>query len=104
MMNKSIFAAAFVAIGLLGTAGCAVTEGQSSVGQYVDDATISARVKTRFASDDKVSATRIQVETLNGTVQLSGFAPTAAEKARAGELARTVPDVKAVKNNIVVQP
>lgn len=103
-MNKSTLASAAVILGLLGAAGCAVTEGQSTVGQYVDDKTITARVKTRFASDKEVSATKVQVETLNGTVQLSGFVPTAAEKQRAGEIARAVPDVKDVRNNIVVQP
>lgn len=104
-MNKSILASSVVVLGLLGVvAGCAVTEGQSTVGQYVDDKTITARVKTRFASDKEVSATKVQVETLNGTVQLSGFVPTAAEKQRAGEIARSVPDVKDVRNNIVVQP
>ena len=104
-MTKSTIASAAVLLGLLGSlAGCAVTEGQSTVGQYVDDKTISARVKTKFAADKEVSATRIQVETLNGTVQLSGFVPTAAEKQKAGEIARSVPDVKDVRNNIVVQP
>lgn len=104
-MNKSILASSVVVLGLLGVvAGCAVTEGQSTVGQYVDDKTITARVKTRFASDKEVSATKVQVETLNGMVQLSGFVPTAAEKQRAGEIARSVPDVKDVRNNIVVQP
>ena len=84
-------------------AGCAVTSGQSSVGQYVDDTTITTRVKTRFAEDPKVSAMRINVETLNGTVQLSGFANSEAERSQAVELARAVPDVKAVRNNIVVK-
>ena len=100
--------ATVVALGLLGLgaglAGCAVTGGQSSVGQYVDDTTITSRVKTRFAKDDQVSASRIQVETLNGTVQLAGFVPTQDEKDRAGAIAREVPDVKEVRNNIVVRP
>ena len=108
-MTKSTIASAAVLFGLLGSlagglAGCAVKDGQSTVGQYVDDKTISARVKTKFATDKEVSATRIEVETLNGMVQLSGFVPTAAEKQRAGEIARSVPDVKEVRNNIIVQP
>lgn len=85
-------------------AGCAVTSGQSSVGQYVDDATITTRVKARMAEDERVSAMRIQVETLNGTVQLAGFAGSQGEKDRAGELVRGVPGVKEVRNNIIVRP
>ena len=87
----------------LGMGGCAVTSGQSTVGQYVDDATITTRVKAKFAEDSQVSAMRINVETLKGEVQLSGFAANAAEKARAGDLAISVPDVKSVRNNIAVR-
>jgi osmotically-inducible protein OsmY len=44
------------------------------------------------------------VETLNGTVQLSGFAKSAAEKAQAENIARNVKNVKGVRNDIVVRP
>ncbi len=100
---KRLILASMLAIGALATTGCALTSGQSSVGQYVDDATISTRVKARMAEDREVSATRIQVETLNGTVQLSGFATTQTEKDKADALARGVPDVKEVRNNIIVR-
>jgi osmotically-inducible protein OsmY len=104
MMDHKYLPASILVLALLGTAGCAVTDRQSTVGQYVDDTTITTRVKTRFAEDPKVSAMRISVETLNGTVQLSGFAASEAERDRATELARSVPDVKQVRNNIVVKP
>ena len=84
--------------------GCAVTSGQSTVGQYVDDATITTRVKARFAEDPTVSAVRISVETLKGTVQLSGFAATQAEKDKATSLARSAEGVREVRNNIVLRP
>ena len=101
---KQILIASVVALTALATGGCAVTSGQSTVGQYVDDATIATRVKARFAEDSQVSAMRIQVETLKGTVQLAGFAISQAEKDRAGQLARSTPDVKEVHNNIIVRP
>lgn len=84
--------------------GCAVTRDQSTVGEYVDDATITTRVKAKFAEDPTVSAMSISVETLRGTVQLSGFAKSAAEKSRAESLARNTPGVKGIKNDIVVRP
>jgi hyperosmotically inducible protein len=96
-------AAPVIALAGLFGSGCAVSGGQSTVGQYVDDATITTRVKARMAEDKTVSAMRINVETLNGTVQLSGFATTAAEKEQAAALARGVPDVKGVRNDIVVR-
>ncbi len=101
---KKILLASLVALAAVATTtGCAVQSGQSTVGQYVDDATISTRVKARMAEDPAVSAMRIQVETLNGTVQLAGFAATQSEKDKAGQLARGVPDVKDVRNNIIVR-
>lgn len=77
--------------------------GSSSVGQFVDDATVTTRVKSRFARDDQVSAMNINVDTNNGVVQLSGYAGSEAEKSRAAEIAGQVPDVKSVQNNIVVR-
>lgn len=81
----------------------AASEGQSAVGEYVDDATITTRVKTRFAEDARVSAMRISVETLKGEVQLSGFAASQDEKNHAAEIASGVPGVSKVRNNIVVR-
>ena len=84
--------------------GCAVTRDQSTVGEYVDDATVTTRVKAKFAEDPTVSAMSISVETLKGTVQLSGFAKSTAERNRAAEIARTTTGVKSVKNDIVIRP
>lgn len=92
------------AVGATTLVGCAVQRDQSSVGEYVDDATITTRVKTRFAEDSTVSAMAIGVETLRGVVQLSGFARTATERSRAETLASTVPGVKGVRNDIIVRP
>lgn len=95
--------AAMSAVALLTATGCAVVRDQSTVGQYVDDATITAQVKTRLAEDPVVSAMAIGVETLNGTVQLSGFARSASERLQAETIARKVSGVKAVRNDIVVR-
>ena len=83
--------------------GCSVARNQQTVGAYVDDAGITTAVKTRMAEDKTVSAMRVNVETLNGVVQLSGFAANEAEKSRAAEIARSVPDVKDVRNNIIIR-
>ena len=98
-----LIVSALIACGALAQTGCAVTSGQSSVGQYVDDSTITARVKKRFAEDPQVAATRISVETMQGTVQLSGFATSETERARAVQLARSVPDVRDVRNDVIVR-
>lgn len=78
-------------------------EKSGSVGQYVDDATITARVKSKFASDSTVSATRIKVDTVKGVVELSGNVSSEAEREQAVSIARAVPDVRSVRNNLTVQ-
>lgn len=86
------------------TAGCSVARHQQTVGSYVDDAAITTAVKAKMAEDKSVSATSISVETLNGTVQLSGFAKSATEKSQAELVARSAKNVRDVRNNIVVRP
>jgi len=89
---------------LLVASGCAVTRGQESVGAYVDDATITTQVKSRFVENKDVDASSIRVETLNGTVMLSGFAKNALEKTTAENIAKKVSGVKSVKNEIAIRP
>ncbi|MEG0052829.1 MAG: BON domain-containing protein [Comamonas sp.] len=94
---------------LLGTTvlvatGCSVARDQQTVGSYVDDSAITTAVKAKMAEDKSVSATAISVETLKGTVQLSGFAKSQAEKDRAESIARSTKNVRAVQNSIVVRP
>lgn len=103
-MIRNLAFAAVTGIAVLGTTACSVARDQQSVGSYVDDAGITTAVKAKMAEDKNVSATSISVETLNGTVQLSGFAKSDAEKARAGEIARTTKHVREVRNSIVVRP
>ena len=103
MITRKILAAAMVASTLV-FGGCAVTRDQSTVGQYVDDSAITTQVKARFAENTAVSAIAIKVHTLNGTVQLSGFAKNAEEKNTAESIARNVPNVKSVKNDIIIRP
>lgn len=90
-------------VSLVQLTGCAVARDQQTVGSYIDDATITTRVKARMAEDKSVSATSISVETLKGTVQLSGFAKSADERATAERLARSTPGVQAVRNDVLVR-
>lgn len=104
MNTRHTIVAAVSALLLVTASGCAVTRGQESVGAYVDDATITTQIKSRFVENKDVDAASIQVETLNGTVMLSGFAKNAAEKAVAESIARKVNGVKSVRNEIAVRP
>jgi len=104
MIIRTLLAAVVAAAALLTATGCAVGRGQQTVGSYIDDATITTQIKARFADNTQVAATSISVETLNGTVLLSGFAKNATEKTMAESIARGVNGVRSVKNEIVVRP
>ncbi len=103
MILRTTLASIVTAVALLTITGCAVTRGQETVGAYVDDAAITTAVKARFIDNNDVDAASIKVETLNGTVMLSGFAKNALEKSTAESIARRVNGVKSVKNEIAVR-
>lgn len=104
-MNNNRFLAAFaLSTAFLLASGCAVTRGQETVGAYVDDTAITATIKTRFVDDRNVDAASIKVETLNGTVLLSGFAKNNLERSTAEQIASRVAGVRSVRNEIAVRP
>jgi osmotically-inducible protein OsmY len=84
---------------IVGT-GCSVIRGQETAGAYVDDTTITTAIKAKFVEDKTVDAAAIKVQTLNGTVQLSGFAKSQAEKMQAENIARNTKGVRAVQNSL----
>jgi osmotically-inducible protein OsmY len=88
---------------LLTLAGCAGNGMQRSTGQYVDDKTISMRVKTALISDKEVKARNVDVETYKGVVELSGFVESRDEAERAVSLAQKVDGVKSVKDDMHVR-
>lgn len=83
-------------------AGCQAMTGQT-LGENIDDTTITTSVKTKLAADKGTSLTRVQVDTNRGVVQLSGVVETAAERSRAAEIAKSVGGVKQVVNNLQVR-
>jgi len=99
---KSFFVAALVAAAF--SAVAADTGRDETPGQYIDDATITTKVKTALVKDSATSALDVKVETYRGTVQLAGFASSQAEIKRAEALARAVPGVNDVKNSILLKP
>ncbi|WP_342133268.1 BON domain-containing protein [Hydrogenophaga sp. OTU3427] len=97
------FAATVAAMLLVTATGCAVTRGQETVGAYIDDSAITAAVKSQLFENKVVDGTAVSVETLNGTVMLSGFATSATERSTAESLTWKVKGVRAVKNELTVR-
>lgn len=103
MQMRTKLASVLAAVALLTASGCAVQRGQESVGAYVDDTAITTSVKARYIDNPDVDASAISVETLNGSVMLSGFAKNATERATAESIAMKVKGVKSVKNGIAIR-
>jgi osmotically-inducible protein OsmY len=104
MKHARILALAILTGATLGVTGCAVMRGQTDVGSYVDDRTITTSVKAKLIEDKRTGGMSINVDTLNGEVALSGFAKSAEEKAVAEQIARSTGGVRAVRNNLVIRP
>lgn len=85
-----------------GMTGCQALTGDT-LGQNIDDTTITTTVKAKLAADKGSSVTRVQVDTNRGVVALTGTVESAADRARAEQITRTVGGVKGVANNLQVQ-
>jgi hyperosmotically inducible protein len=83
---------------------CADKNMQTPASARADDGSITTLVKARLGNDPQVGAMHINVETVNGEVQLAGFASSDQDKSRAEDIARGVSTVKGVRNDIVVRP
>jgi osmotically-inducible protein OsmY len=107
-MQRPILSAAAIAVALA-LGACASNQQTSgnekeTTGQYVDDATVTAKVKTAIASDVGVkAASNVNVETFRGVVQLSGFADSEDQASKAVTAAKKVGGVRSVKNDIRVK-
>ncbi|MGZ5084994.1 MAG: BON domain-containing protein [Usitatibacter sp.] len=95
--------ALLVAVALATTVGCAPTSTHESTGQYVDDTTITAKVKTAIFDDATLKSSEINVETFKGVVQLSGFVSSQANVDHAVVVAQNVGGVRSVKNDMRVK-
>jgi osmotically-inducible protein OsmY len=83
--------------------GCTATATRESTGEYIDDSSITTRVKLALVGDEHVRARDVKVETFRGIVQLSGFVDTAEQKTRAGEITAAMAGVRRVQNDLVVK-
>ncbi len=72
-------------------------------GQKIDDASVTAQIKTALSNHRSTSAMKTKVETRNGEVTLSGIAKNAAEKALVTKLVTDIRGVTSVKNEMTVE-
>src|SRR5262249_9213953 len=95
-----------LALALLGVmvllGACQSTTGRT-LGQNIDDSSITASVKAKLAAEKIATLTRIDVDTNQGVVALNGTVQTTEMRTRAEEIARRVKGVRDVINNLRVQ-
>ena len=80
--------------------GCAGDRYNRSTGEYIDDKSLNRRVSSALSGNPEYKFGDVNVASFKGTVQLSGFVNTSAQKSRAGQIAKGVEGVKDVENNI----
>lgn len=97
------FAVAIIGGSLAVAGGCASTRTKQSGTEYVNDAVITSKVKTKLVEDQALKAFQIDVETFRGDVLLSGFVDNQEQIGKAVEVAKSVDGVKAVKNSLIVK-
>ncbi|MEJ0037017.1 MAG: BON domain-containing protein [Gammaproteobacteria bacterium] len=101
-MKRRILTMIVAVVAMASMAACSPTRTTRSGGETLDDATVTAKVKTALARDPSTSAYRIEVETFRGEVQLNGFVETSDMKSSATRVAKSVGGVQKVSNNLKV--
>ena len=93
----------FTMLALVSFLGCASTSKQEGTGEYIDDTAITTKVKAAVFNEPTLKSAEINVETFKGVVQMSGFVTSQANINKAMEVARAVPGVKSVKNDMRIK-
>jgi len=105
--SERVTAAAAVAAGVEGVSkvenNLKVKDSNRSAGVVVDDAVLTAKVKSALLADSSTHGLKIDVDTRKGVVQLNGFVASDAEKSHAQHLASKTEGVKSVENNLTVK-
>jgi len=91
------------AIAIAALAGCASTAKHESTGEYIDDTTITTKVKSAILAEDSLKSAEINVETFKGVVQLSGFVSSHDSANLAVATAKGVKGVSSVKNDMRIK-
>lgn len=101
-MKTSRYRAILLVLALI--APLVLTACGKTVGDTIDDATITTRVKTALLNDPDVGGLRIDVDTFKGVVTLSGAVKSPAERDKAIAIAKRIGGVVDVKSTLQIQP
>ena len=102
MNAKQLFRAGLASSFIL-AAGCASDQPQRSAGRAIDDQAVARKVEEALRSDPAYKFTEVKVVAYEGKVQLSGFVDKGEQKGQAEDIAKKVPGVKEVRNDIAMK-
>lgn len=102
MKKMKLYTLWLFAVITLGAAACAPMPDRRGTGEFVDDAALTARVKTALVRAERIDANAINVNSYRGEVQLSGFVDSDEMIQRAVAVARGVEGVKMIRNDLRV--
>jgi hyperosmotically inducible periplasmic protein len=91
-----------VAVMMMFVTGCQAITG-ATLGENIDDATLTTWVKSKLVADRAANLTRVDVDTTRGVVSLNGVVESEEQRIRAEQLAHQVDGVKQVINNLQIQ-
>lgn len=103
-LSKMVLLAALAGPAFLTAVGCAPTDTRRGTGEFVDDATLTARAKAALLNEPGVKSLAIEVETYRGVIQLSGFVDSREMAQRAYDVVAKVPGNRGVKNDMRIKP
>jgi hyperosmotically inducible protein len=103
-LNLALCLGLLTTAAITATSGCAGDKYNRSTGQYIDDKSLTMRVKHALGENPEYKFSDVSVNIFRGTVQLSGFVNTSDQKSKAEDIAKQVQGVDKVVNNITVKP
>lgn len=103
MSSGKRFLAVLAGASMLFALGCASTPKQESTGEYLDDSSVTTKVKTAIFNEPTLKVAQINVKTYKSVVQLSGWVDSYADAYKAGSVARAVKGVAHVDNDLKVK-
>ncbi len=100
---KQLLSALVIAIVATVSIAPLVVAQDRTIGEKVDDASLTASVKTKLVSERAKNMVAVNVDTKNGVVHLQGTVPTVEDRFQAERLARATKGVVDVKNDLKVE-
>lgn len=84
------------------TVAAVAAKSDQTIGETIDDASITAQVKSALLSHRSTSVLKTKVQTMNGVVTIGGIAKNDAEKSLVTKLATDINGVTSVVNNMTI--